>query len=368
MSDCTIVIFGATGDLTKRKLIPSLFRLYQSGLLPQQFAIVGISNIAFEVLAFRNQMIESIKVAFDGEKLDQNQLSQFAERIFYMKGSFENPDTFISLKRELEITETENNLSGNRVYYLAVPPHFFSPIVIQLGKSGLAEESEKQWRRLVIEKPLGHDLNSVRQLAKNIKQSFEEHQIYRIDHYLGKETVQNIIIFRFANGIFEPTWNRRYIDSVQITVAEELGVEHRGSSYDNVGALRDMIPSHLFQVLALVAMEPPASVEAEAVRDEYKKVLNSVVPMKQEDVLMHTVRAQYLNGEIDGEPVVTYRNELDVDKLSDTETYAALRLTIDNWRWSGVPFYLRTGKRLKKRVTEVVIQFKAAPVRLFCNW
>jgi glucose-6-phosphate 1-dehydrogenase len=365
MDTCTIVIFGATGDLAKRMLVPSIFKLFQSGSFPTSFAVLGVSNITLSNDEFRKMMVGSIQSAPGNEKIDPAVFKEFAEHFYYMTGSFEEEKAFVSLKQDLETIEAERKLSGNRVYYLAVPPRFFSPIIIQLGQSGLAEEKEGCWRRLVIEKPLGHDLASTRELAKTMSQAFKENQIYRIDHYLGKETVQNIMVLRFANGIFEPTWNRRYIDSIQITVAEELGVEHRGSYFDEIGAFRDMVPSHLFQVLALMAMEPPASFGAEAVRDEYKKVLNSVVPIRPEDVDKSIVRGQYGPGKIEDKSVPGYRDEPDVAKCSNTDTYAALRLMIDNWRWSDVPFYLRTGKRLRKRGTEIVIHFKAAPVKLF---
>jgi glucose-6-phosphate 1-dehydrogenase len=362
----TIVIFGASGDLTKRKLMPSIFNLFQMGLFPKNFAIVGMST-SLDTEKFRHEMIESVTSAIGSETLDHELVDKFSKHLYYVKGSIEEEKSFFNLKRDLENIESEWKLSGKRIYYLAVAPHFFCPIVIQLGKTGMAEETNGQWKRVIIEKPQGHDLDSSRDLAKNINQSFKENQIYRIDHYLGKETVQNIMILRFANGIFEPTWNRRYIDSVQITVSEELGVERRGKYYDDIGALRDMIPSHLFQLLSLIAMEPPASFETEAVRDEYKKVLNSIVPFKPEDILNQTVRGQYSEGKMGDKSVPAYRDELNVKRDSTTETFVAMRLMIDNWRWSGVPFYLRTGKRLKKRGTEVVIQFKAAPVKLFCQ-
>jgi glucose-6-phosphate 1-dehydrogenase len=367
VDSCTLVIFGATGDLTMRKLIPSIFKLFQSKMFPENFAIVGISNVSMSIEKFQSLVIDSIKNAAETKLEDQTLLNEFSKHLYYTNGPFENEETFVSLNHYIEKIEAEKKLSKKRIYYLAVPPKIFSSIVIMLGKTGMSVENDGCFRRIVLEKPLGHDLESSRDLAHDLKKYFKESQIYRIDHYLGKETVENIIIFRFANGIYEPIWNRRYIDSVQITVSEVIGVENRGSYYDDIGALRDMVPSHLFQVLALIAMEPPSSLESESFRDEYKKVLNSVVPFAPDDVLKNTVRGQYDRGEIEDQLVSAYTDEPKIAKKSTTETYAALKLTIDNWRWSGVPFYLRTGKRLKKLGTEVVIQFKEAPVKLFCE-
>jgi glucose-6-phosphate 1-dehydrogenase len=287
--------------------------------------------------------------------------------LFYTSGDFSDAATYQQLGALLEQVERDLGTQGNRLFYLATPPTLFSPIIGQLAAAGLTREddSSTSWRRVVIEKPFGHDLDSARALNRDITSKLQESQIYRIDHYLGKETVQNILVFRFANGIFEPIWNRRYIDHVQITVAETVGVEHRGAYYDHAGALRDMVPNHLLQILALVAMESPGSFEADAVRDEKVKVLKAIRPLDEQDVLSCAVRGQYDAGQVAGQPVAAYRKSPNVAADSNTETFAAFKLAIDNWRWADVPFYVRTGKALSARVSEVAIQFKRAPFMPF---
>jgi glucose-6-phosphate 1-dehydrogenase len=361
---CVMVIFGASGDLTKRKLIPALLNLVAAKLLPEQFAIIGFANNDLTTDTFRAQLTEEIK-KYASCPLTPEVWSWFEQRIYYMKGEFQDPKAFEQLKTQIATVEKNHNINGNHFYYLAVAPRFFGEVVTQLGAAGLAKEENGRWARVIIEKPFGRDLDSARALNAEIKQILEERQIYRIDHYLGKETVQNIMIFRFSNSIFEPIWNRRYIDHVQITAAETVGVEKRGGYYETAGALRDMVPNHLFQLVSLTAMEPPVSFHADAVRDEQAKALHAVQIPTPEEVLSMTVRGQYGDGHIGDEHVPAYRNEPNVAPNSNTETFAGLKLRIDNWRWADVPFYLRTGKRLAKRTTEIAIQFKRAPFQLF---
>jgi glucose-6-phosphate 1-dehydrogenase len=363
---CGVVIFGASGDLTKRKLIPALCNLAQAKLLPSQFAIVGFAHNSLTTEAFRLQLTEEIN-QFATNPIDPGLWQWFVERIHYVQGDFQDAAAYSRLKEKLAQVDQEHGTQSNWLFYLAVAPRFFSASVQQLGAAGLAEEKGGHWRRVIIEKPFGRDLDSARQLNREIKQVLEEPQIYRIDHYLGKETVQNIMVLRFANSILEPIWNRNLIDHVQITALETVGVEHRGGYYDTSGALRDMVPNHLFQLLSLTAMEPPVAFDADAVRDKQSEVLRAIQPPSPEDVLTHSVRGQY--GErCDVDPAMPgYRQEEDVPPDSNTETYLALKVTIDNWRWAGVPFYLRTGKRMAKRVTEIAIQFRRAPMVLFRN-
>ncbi|HET9226592.1 MAG TPA: glucose-6-phosphate dehydrogenase [Thermoanaerobaculia bacterium] len=351
---CAMVIFGASGDLTKRKLIPAIHNLATHHLLPENFAVIGVSRSAMSDDEFRNRIRDEMKEFATGELKDEV-VEWLLPRLFYLPGEFHDDATFEKLRERLQEADEKWSTKGCYLFYLAVPPSQFSTVVQQLGESGLVEESEGQWRRVVIEKPFGHDLESARVLNREILQVLDERQIYRIDHYLGKETVQNILAFRFANGIFEPIWNRRYVDHVQITVAETVGVEGRGSYYEEAGALRDMVQNHMFQLLAITAMEPPTSFAPDSVRDERVKVLCAVKPFEPEDVLRHTVRGQYEG----------YRQEPNVKPDSTVETYVALELHVENWRWAGVPFYLRTGKRLPRRVTEIAIQFKSAPFVMF---
>jgi glucose-6-phosphate 1-dehydrogenase len=364
---CVMVIFGASGDLTKRKLIPSLYNLAKSNLLSRQFAVIGIARSEMSHEQFREKITSDMK-EFATSDIDHDLWDWVQRRLYYMSGEFANDETYQKLKELLAQVNKEHGTHNNYFYYLATAPDFFGEIVKRLGTAGLATEDENTgWRRVIIEKPFGHDLESARALNHDLKQVLSERQIYRIDHYLGKETVQNILVFRFSNGIFEPIWNRRYIDHVQITAAESVGVESRGGYYETSGALRDMVPNHLFQLVTLTAMEPPISFEADAVRDEQSKILHAIQPMTDEEVLRRAVRGQYGDGTVKGEHVPGYRQEANVNPNSNVETFVALKILIDNWRWADVPFYLRTGKRLPKRVTEVAIQFKRAPFVLFRN-
>ena len=356
---CVFVLFGAAGDLTKRKLIPSLFNLVKAKLLPEDFAVIGVSVDDLSVDAFRDQVSEFLP-AGDTEGRDW-----LRKRLFYERGDFGDPNTFARLREQLAKIDVEWHTQGNYLFYMATAPKFFASIVQQLGKAGLSQQQDGHWRRVVIEKPFGTDLESAKALNCDIKAVLQESQIYRIDHYLGKETVQNIMVFRFDNAIFEPIWNRRYIDHVQITNAETVGVERRGAYFDTAGTLRDMVPNHVMQLLSLTAMESPVSFQADAVRNEQAKLLHSIQPLNSEDVLMRSVRGQYGEGMLGDERVPGYRNEPGVNPESRTETFVALKLNIDNWRWAGVPFYLRTGKRLAKRHTEIAIQFKRTPFQLF---
>jgi len=379
---CAMVIFGASGDLTRRKLFPALYRLAQQRLVPSEFAILGTARQPHSDDEFRATMKAAIAEFGSDDTLDENAWQSFAKRIFYLEGDFKDAELYEKLKTKLEEIDKEYDTEGNRIFYLATAPDYFGLIAKQLGEAGIARPRsnkpagkanagvkrsapvKKPWTRLIVEKPFGRDLESARTLNKTLAAVFDESQIYRIDHYLGKETVQNLLVFRFANSIFEPLWNRQYIDHVQITNAETIGVEGRGSYYETAGALRDMIQNHVFQVTSLIAMEPPASLSANGVRDEKIKAMQSVRPLPQA-TSEFAVRGQYGPGTVLGDTVVGYREEPGVDPNSSTETFAALKLYFDNWRWSGVPFYLRSGKRLQKQVTEIAIQFKEVPHRLF---
>ncbi len=358
---CAMVIFGASGDLTKRKLIPALYNLASNRLLPRSFAVVGVARTEMSDEDFRKKMEEDLREFGTGE-LEEERIDELIPRLSYVTGEFDDPATFERVKAKLAEADERWGTNGCYLFYLAVPPSQFAPVVQRLGEAGLAQEQEGKWRRVVIEKPFGHDLESALALNRDILHVLAERQVYRIDHYLGKETVQNILAFRFANGIFEPVWNRRYVDHVQITVAETVGVEGRGGYYEEAGALRDMVQNHMFQLLALTAMEPPISFAPDTVRDERVKVLRAIQPFEPEDVLHKAVRGQYGEGEVDGKRLPAYRAEPNVDPRSPVETFVALEMFVDNWRWAGVPFYLRTGKRLPKRVTEIAIQFKCAPL------
>jgi glucose-6-phosphate 1-dehydrogenase len=354
---CVMVIFGASGDLTKRKLIPALCNLASDGLLSKQFAIVGFAANDYTTETFRKMLTDEIP-KYSGTPIDQKLWNWFTERIYYVKADFQDPQAYQRLKEQIEEADKQHDTLGNKFFYLAVAPRFFSPIAKRLGEAGLTKEEDGHWARVIVEKPFGHDLESARQLNQDLKQVLTENQIYRIDHYLGKETVQNLMVFRFSNNIIEPLWNRNYVDHVQITAAETVGVEHRGSFYETAGALRDMVPNHLFQLLTMTAMEPPISFDADEVRNKQAEVLHAIQPFGPEEVLTCMVRGQYGEGAFDNQRVVGYRSEPDVARDSNTETFVALKLQIDNWRWAGVPFYLRTGKRLAQRETEVVIQFR----------
>mgnify|MGYP000138521242 FL=1 len=358
------VIFGAQGDLTKRKLIPALYNLAASGHLPQEFVILGVDGVSMNNEDFRLKISRDIQ-ELSTRRIDPTIKDWLLDRLHYLSGDFRDPQTYECLQTTLTELNAQYGTQGNFLYYMATSPTFFGEIVQQLGDKGLVAHNKEYSRRIVIEKPFGHDLESAQSLNHTLRSVLDESQIYRIDHYLGKETVQNILVFRFANGIFEPVWNRQYIDHVQITVAESLGVEHRGNYYDQAGALRDMVPNHLLQILGFVAMEPPNAFDPEAVRDEKAKLLRAIQPMNPIDVLQSTVAGQYKAGLSNGGQVASYRSELNVSPTSLRETYTAMTLFIESWRWEGVPFYLRTGKRLNERVTEVVIQFKSAPLMLF---
>jgi glucose-6-phosphate 1-dehydrogenase len=360
---CVMVIFGASGDLTKRKLIPALYNLAKDNLLSKEFALVGFARNELTSEQFRDEIGKEIG-EFATTTIDPDLWHWFSRRIYYLSGDFAAPEAYHALGELLQTIDKEHGTRGNYFYYLATAPAFFGPIITQLGNAGLVNENHC-WRRVIIEKPFGHDYESAIALNKEIRKVLDEKQIYRIDHYLGKETVQNILVFRFANGIFEPIWNRRYIDHIQITVAETVGVEQRGTYYEKAGTLRDMVPNHIFQLISLTAMEPPVSFDADVVRDEQAKILKALSPMADEDVLTRTVRGQYGEGLEGGAKVPGYRSEAYVAPDSRTETFVAMKLFIDNWRWADVPFYLRTGKRLPQRSTKIVIQFKRAPFVLF---
>jgi glucose-6-phosphate 1-dehydrogenase len=361
---CIMVIFGASGDLTTRKLLPALYNLTRNNLLPKEFAILGFAKDQLSEEDFRSRARKDIR-DYAGAPENCALCDWLADRSYYITGDFNNAADFVKLKDKITELDRKHNTRGNVFYYLATLPQFFAGIIHQLGEQGLTTEDRDVWRRVIIEKPFGSDLESAKALNREISQVLKESQIYRIDHYLGKETVQNILIFRFANGIFEPVWNRRYIDHVQITVGETLGVERRGGYYEHAGCLRDMIPNHLLQLVSLTTMEPPISFQADAVRDEQSKVLHAIQPLLPEDVLTRAVRGQYGEGMVDGEHVPAYRNEEFVSPNSNVETFVALKLQLDSWRWADVPFYIRTGKRLAKRATEIVIQFRRAPLVLF---
>jgi glucose-6-phosphate 1-dehydrogenase len=362
---CVVIIFGASGDLTKRKLVPALYRLAQERLLPAEFAIVGLARTEMDTDEFRARMKEAVEQFSEAQSVDEEVWNSFAQGIYYLTSDINNAEDYVKLTELLERVDRERATHGNRLFYLSVAPRFFSTTIKQLGAVGLTKPREGSWTRVIIEKPFGTDLESARRLNREIHEHLDESQIYRIDHYLGKETVQNLLVFRFANGIFEPLWNRQYIDHVQITNAEKVGVEGRGGYYDSAGVVRDMIQNHVFQVLALVAMEPPARFGSEAVRDEKIKAMIAARAFTPERVRHECVRGQYGPGSIDGKPVPGYRQEPDVAPDSTTETFAMTTMYFDNWRWAGVPFYIRSGKRLPKRVTEIAIQFKSAPHQLF---
>jgi len=361
---CAMVIFGAGGDLTKRKLIPAVYNLAKEKLLPDHFAIVGVSLEKYSTEDFRKRLSDEVREYASGD-IDQNAWEWFTNRIYYTSGDFKDPQLYQQLKDLLAQVDKDQGTQGNALFYLATSPEFFAVVAKQLGGAGLTKEANRNWRRVVIEKPFGHDLASAIELNRALCEVLDERQIFRIDHYLGKETVQNILAFRFANGIFEPVWNRRYVDHVQVTVAEQLGVEMRGGYYEKAGALRDMVPNHIFQLITLCAMEPPISFDAEAVHDEQTKILRAFQPLTPEKVLDHAVRGQYDDGAIDGTTVPAYRAEPHVSPESNTPTFVAMSLQIDNWRWAGVPFYLRTGKRLAKRMSQIVVRFRRPPLVLF---
>jgi glucose-6-phosphate 1-dehydrogenase len=370
---CAMVIFGAGGDLTRRLLVPALYNLSHTGLLPEHFAIVGVDIAQRSVEDWRDSLHAMLQ-SFIGNPSSESRITaiddaawqKLAGCMSYVQGDLNSRELFENLRLHLQDVAHQQQTGGNCLFYLAVSDRFFAPVVEQLGHAGLLDEElqdekPQRWRRVVIEKPFGHSLPSARELNARIRRELREEQIYRIDHFLGKETVQNIMAFRFANSVFEPVWNSNLIDSVQITAAEEIGVELRGSYYERAGTLRDIVQNHALQLLALVAMEPPIAFEANAVRDEKVKVLRAIRPITDEEVAHSTVRGQYIKGWVLGEHVAGYREEKNVAPGSLTETFAALRLFVDNWRWANVPFYIRAGKRLPKRATEIRVQFKRPP-------
>jgi glucose-6-phosphate 1-dehydrogenase len=361
---CIMVIFGASGDLTKRKLIPALYNLRDSELLSDNFAVIGVARAEMSDREFRKRLREDMR-EFATDEVDPKTWDWLEERLYYLSGDFEDDEMYKRLDTLLKKIDRERNGQGNYFFYLATAPDYFASVVKRIASASLTREADDLWRRVIIEKPFGRDLDSARKLNQDIKSVLSEPQIYRIDHYLGKETVQNIMVFRFGNGIFEPIWNRRYIDHIQITAAETVGVEQRGAYYESAGALRDMVPNHLLQLVTLTAMEPPISFDADAVRDEQTKILHAIQHLSPEEAVQRVVRGQYDAGNIKGEEVPAYRSEHNVAPESNVETFVALKLLVDNWRWADVPFYLRTGKRLAARDTEIAIQFKQPPFMLF---
>jgi glucose-6-phosphate 1-dehydrogenase len=360
------VLFGATGDLAHRKVVPALFQLWRTNLLPHEFAIVAVGRRPYTDEAFRAELRASLEQFSRVLPIETAAWEPFAERITYCRGDFGDGALYETLATTLDELDRTRGTRGNRIFYLATQPSAFAEIITQLGRVGLDHEQHGGgWRRIVIEKPFGRDLTSAIRLNREVGKVFRESQVYRIDHYLGKETVRNILVFRFGNGIFEPIWHRRYVDSVQITVAESIGVEKRGSFYEETGASRDFLQNHLMQLLSLVAMEPPATFDADALRDEKVKVLRAIEPMDAAQVAENVVRGQYGEGWVTGEDVPGYRREAAVNPESETETYVAARLFVDDWRWAGVPFYLRAGKRMPKRATEIAIRFREVPHALF---
>ena len=371
---CTMVICGATGDLTERKLAPALYNLMLGGFLPPEFTVVGFARRELTNEQFSAHLLEGVNKYSRNKPAKASIWDSFARGIEYHRGDLDDPTAYAELGKRLDRIDRDRGTAGNRLFYLAVPPSLYPDIVQQLHDAGLAatgsarsSDAKRGWTRVIIEKPFGYDLASARTLNHAIGRVFDEDQVYRIDHYLGKETVQNLAVFRFGNGLFEPIWNRRYIDSVQITVAETVGVEGRGEVYDATGALRDIVQNHCLQLLAIFGMEPPVEVKAQDLRDEKLKVLRAVRPPTPEEVAQQVIRGQYVAGWVEGEKLHSYRDEPEVAPDSETETYVALKLSIDSWRWAGVPFYLRAGKALPSRVTEIAVQFKRAPLALFAR-
>ncbi len=363
---CTVILFGASGDLAKRKVIPAMYDLANHGALGSQYAILGFARTPMTDESFRLALGEAAKTISEVGPIDPKDWNAFAGNLHYHAGEYGNAEDFAKLAKHLEELESSKKMCGNRLFYLSTPPEVYPQIVEQLGRSGLSKPcTANSWTRIIIEKPFGRDLASAKELNKIVLSVFDESQVYRIDHYLGKDTVQNLLVLRFGNGIFEPLWNRNYVDHVEITAAETLGVERRGGFYETAGALRDMIQSHVLQLTSLVAVEPPASFDATALRNEKLKVLQSIRPFDLGMVAQSVVRGQYAPGNVDSKTVPGYRQEQGVNAKSRTETFVSMQLQIDNWRWADVPFYLRTGKRLEKRSTEIVIQFKKAPHIVF---
>ena len=363
---CSVVFFGASGDLFKRMLLPAMYNLRLTDVMPSDFAIIGYSRTEYTDESFRDYCKENVDQFSRSGPAKDPLWSDFAQRLSYISGEFDDVSDYEQLKEKLATNDQKFGTKGNVLFYLSTPPQVFPLIIEHLAKAGLDPKSNnKGWTRIIVEKPFGTDLQSAQALQTEVEKVFDESQVYRIDHYLGKEPVQDIMALRFANMIFEPIWDRRYIDSVQITAAETLGVELRGGYYDQAGALRDMIQNHVMNLLALVAMEPPVNSDADSIRNEKFKVLSAIRPIVNDQVFEQTARGQYGAGTVDGKMVPGYRDEQDVDKNSNTETFAAVKLHIDNWRWAGVPIYLRSGKRLARKVSEIAVRFKPIPHRLF---
>lgn len=363
-----LVIFGASGDLTYRKLVPALFDLFAQNLLPEKSAILGVSRTTFSDAAFRDKMKKGILEFANFGKEFEDQIDEFLTDIYYQALNTFDVEEYVVLKDRLTSIDSELGTNGNFLYYLSTPPNLYKIIPENLAAHKLNKQGRSgSWKRIIIEKPFGYDLESGRGLNKDLLKFFKEDQLYRIDHYLGKETVQNLLVTRFSNGIFEPLWNRNYIHHVEITTSESIGVEGRGGYYDGSGAMRDMVQNHLLQVAALVAMEPPTTIEATSIRNETMKVFQSIRPLSDHNVKNHIIRGQYTAAKVRGKQLVGYREEEGVDPNSRTETYVAMKYFIDNWRWGGVPFYIRTGKALPTRVSEVVIHFKPTPHALFAD-
>lgn len=365
---CTIVIFGASGDLTKRKLVPALFTLMAERSLPASFAIVGFARKPMTDEAFRSEMKQAVESFARARPVDGAQWENFAKALYYQPGDYEDLRSYQALKARLDGLDQARGISGNRVFYLSTPPSTFPVAVARLGDAGMVGTgSSHQFTRVIIEKPFGTDLSSAQTLNRQVLEVLDESETYRIDHYLGKETVQNLMVLRFANGLFEPLWNNRYVDHVQITGAEAIGIEGRGGYFEQAGILRDMVQNHLFQVLAITAMEPPVSPQADDLRDEKVKVLKALRPIPEGALMDYVVRGQYVAGTASGRRQKAYREEAGVTRDSSRETYVAMKIFIDNWRWAGVPFFLRSGKAMPKKVTEVALVFREAPLRLFAD-
>lgn len=362
LEPCAIIIIGASGDLTARKLIPALYDLFRKGGLPDRFFIVGCARTEMDDAIFRDRMSRAVSTGADP---DLSEWEDFAPLLHYRPLTYDDPDSFSSLRQDLEDLDHRYGTTGNRLYYLAVPPALYSDVAGMLGRSGLSRQAESRWSRIVVEKPFGRDLESATELNRALHGHFEEEQIFRIDHYLAKETVQNILIFRFANAIFEPVWNRRYIDYVSIIAAETLGVEHRAGYYEQAGVLRDMFQNHMMQLMSLTAMEPPSCFEADRVRDEKVKSYRALRPFPVENLWDFLILGQYGAGSVNGTPVPAYREEEGVDSASLMPTFAMMKVYLDNWRWQGIPFYLTSGKRLAKKMTAIAIQFKKVPHSMF---
>lgn len=364
IKDQALIIFGASGDLTYRKLVPAIFDLYKQNSLPKNFAVLGVARSPFTDDSFREKMKDGIRQFATAKDVSDEELNTFSQKLHYLSINTDESEEYSKLKERLERLDNEEGTAGNYIFYLSTPPSLYPLIPKYLAEQGLNKENG-YFRRIIIEKPFGTDLDSAIALNKSLGKDYDEEQIYRIDHYLGKETVQNMLVTRFANGIYEPLWNRNYIHHVEITAAESIGVENRGSYYDHSGALRDMVQNHLLQLVALVAMEPPMSIDSASIRNEKLKVFQALRPLSNDDLFKNVIRGQYTAANVKGKYIKGYREEKDVNPDSRTETYVAMKLFIDNWRWGDVPFYIRTGKHLPTRVSEVVIHFKPAPLRLF---